>query len=95
MTSWPNETEAIKNMINTFGGENKIYACVLDSYDYSNCLNNIIPSLKEIKEKKGGTMVYRPDSGDPTECVLRKRIFFFLFSFFSKFYDYCEIIKRD
>jgi len=42
MTSWPSETEAIRNMIRKFGGENKIFACVMDSYDYANALDNVL-----------------------------------------------------
>eukprot|EP01091_Cochliopodium_minus_P009972 TRINITY_DN2579_c1_g1_i1.p1 TRINITY_DN2579_c1_g1~~TRINITY_DN2579_c1_g1_i1.p1 ORF type:complete len:510 (-),score=137.55 TRINITY_DN2579_c1_g1_i1:86-1615(-) len=70
MTSWPSEKDAIKNMMNRFGGEGKVYACVLDSYDYKNCLEHVVPSLKELKVEKKGFMVYRPDSGDPIEAVL-------------------------
>jgi len=66
ITSWGRENEkaAYENMIELFGGEGKIYACVSDSY-------NIYEAIKmwgELKEKiidKGGTLVVRPDSGDP------------------------------
>jgi len=70
MTSWPSEAQAIRNMIQKFGGENKIFACVMDSYDYVNALNNILPSIIAEKTAKGGIMILRPDSGDPTEVVL-------------------------
>lgn len=33
MTAWPNEREAILNMISHFGSG--IFACVMDSYDYA------------------------------------------------------------
>jgi len=70
MTSWPSESKAIRNMIEKFGGENKLFACVMDSYDYANALNNILPSIIAEKNAKGGIMILRPDSGDPTEVVL-------------------------
>lgn len=68
MTSWPSEKDAISNMISHFG--KGLFACVLDSYDYTNCLNNILPLVKEEKEKAGGHFVMRPDSGNPTDVVL-------------------------
>eukprot|EP01080_Neovahlkampfia_damariscottae_P003703 gene3703-6592_t len=68
MTSWRNETEAIENMIEHFG--NGVFACVMDSYDYSYALSNILPTIKDKKNEKGGWMVVRPDSGDPVESVL-------------------------
>jgi len=70
MTSWPNEKAAMQNMIKHFGGENKVFACVMDSYDYKNALTVVLPSVKEEHKKKGGLMVLRPDSGEPVECVM-------------------------
>jgi len=70
MTSWPSERQAMSNMIKTFGGENKLFACVMDSYDYKNALERVLPSVaKEHKEKKG-LMILRPDSGEPVDCVM-------------------------
>ena len=68
MTSWPSEKAAIDNMISHYG--NGIFACVMDSYDYANALDNVLPgvTLEKIGEK--GLMVLRPDSGDPVETVL-------------------------
>lgn len=68
MTSWRSEREAIENMIEHHG--KGVFSCVLDSYDYANCLYNILPQIKEKKEKAGGHMVLRPDSGDPVDAVL-------------------------
>jgi nicotinic acid phosphoribosyltransferase len=68
MTSWRTEREAIENMIDKYG--TGVFACVLDSYDYANCLNNILPQIAEKKKKAGGHFVLRPDSGDPVEAVL-------------------------
>eukprot|EP00285_Hemiselmis_virescens_P010692 CAMPEP_0173389334 /NCGR_PEP_ID=MMETSP1356-20130122/11438_1 /TAXON_ID=77927 ORGANISM="Hemiselmis virescens, Strain PCC157" /NCGR_SAMPLE_ID=MMETSP1356 /ASSEMBLY_ACC=CAM_ASM_000847 /LENGTH=553 /DNA_ID=CAMNT_0014346461 /DNA_START=38 /DNA_END=1699 /DNA_ORIENTATION=- len=69
MTAWETEEEAIKNEIEHFGGGP--FSVVMDSYDYDNALNNVLPKLKEAKEKKGGYMVLRPDSGDPVEQVIK------------------------
>mmetsp|Transcript_21467 Transcript_21467/g.53939 ORF Transcript_21467/g.53939 Transcript_21467/m.53939 type:complete len:556 (+) Transcript_21467:40-1707(+) len=69
MTAWETEEEAIKNEIDHFGGG--VFACVMDSYDYDNALNEVLPRVKEAKEKKGGYMVLRPDSGDPVEQVIK------------------------
>jgi len=68
MTSWPNETDAINNMIQHFG--KGVFACVMDSYDYANALNNVLPVIAKAKMEAGGWMVVRPDSGDPVEAVL-------------------------
>uniref|UniRef100_A0A7S0MWA0 Nicotinamide phosphoribosyltransferase n=1 Tax=Pyramimonas obovata TaxID=1411642 RepID=A0A7S0MWA0_9CHLO len=71
MTSWRTEVEAVKNMISHFG--DGLFACVMDSYEYSEALRTVLPEAKRIldEEKKvNGTMVIRPDSGDPVEAVL-------------------------
>lgn len=67
ITSWGsnNELEAFKNMIEQFGGEGKIYACVSDSYNIYEAVDEKWPSLREMILEKGGTLVVRPDSGDP------------------------------
>lgn len=41
----------------------------MDSYDYSNALNRVLPSVAAAHKAAGGMMVLRPDSGDPVECV--------------------------
>lgn len=69
MTAWETEEEAIKNEIEHFGGGP--FSCVMDSYDYDNALNVVLPKIKEAKEAKGGYMVLRPDSGDPVEQVIK------------------------
>ncbi len=68
MTSWATEKAAIENMIDNFG--TGLFACVMDSYDYSKALSEVLPSIAAKKIGKGGYMVLRPDSGDPTEQVL-------------------------
>jgi nicotinamide phosphoribosyltransferase len=73
ITSWgrDNEVDAFENMIDTFGGEGKVFACVSDSYNIYEAVTNLWG--KELKEKvknNGGTLVVRPDSGNPTTVVL-------------------------
>lgn len=47
------------------------FSCVLDSYDYWNVIDNILPKLhKEIMEHKG-CMLMRGDSGDCVEVVTK------------------------
>lgn len=43
----------------------------MDSYDYTNALTKVIPSVAAAHKAKGGLMVLRPDSGDPVECILQ------------------------
>jgi nicotinic acid phosphoribosyltransferase len=71
MTSWPSEEDAIRNMITHFGGDNAVFAVVMDSYDYVKALYEVIPKVKDQHEARGGLMVLRPDSGDPVECILQ------------------------
>ncbi|KAG2489592.1 hypothetical protein HYH03_011873 [Edaphochlamys debaryana] len=68
MTSWPTEAAAMENMMDNFG--TGIYACVMDSYDYAKALSEVLPSVAAKKLGKGGYLVLRPDSGDPTDAVL-------------------------
>lgn len=67
ITSWGSEGEldAFRNMIEQFAGEGKIFACVSDSYDIYAAVDEKWPSLKQMLLEKGGTLVVRPDSGDP------------------------------
>lgn len=71
ITCWggpDHEIEAFENMIDKFGGEGKIVACVSDSY-------NIWESAKKWKSlepkilAKKMTLVVRPDSGNPVQVV--------------------------
>lgn len=44
----------------------------MDSYDYDNALNTIIPEITAFKNEKGKSiLVMRPDSGEPVECVIK------------------------
>lgn len=66
ITSWRRsfEIDAYKNMIESFGGDGKIYACVSDSYNLWTALE-LWKSLESDILRMGGTLVIRPDSGDP------------------------------
>lgn len=68
MTAWgrEHEADAYANMLTQFGEKGKVMAVVSDSYDLWNAIDNIWGGkLKEQVEKMGGTLVIRPDSGDP------------------------------
>jgi len=73
MTSWgkAREGEAYKNMIEQFGGEGRVFAVVSDSYDLFGAVKNIWGgALKQQVMDNGGTLVVRPDSGNPIKvCV--------------------------
>lgn len=68
ITSWGKdfETEAFRNMIEQFGGEGMMYACVSDSYDIFAAVDKW-KELEPLILEKGGTLVIRPDSGDPVK----------------------------
>lgn len=71
MTAWPTERAAIVNMIDHFGSG--LFAIVMDSYDFTRALEEVLPSIRSEKVAKGGYMVLRPDSGDPVATVLQVR----------------------
>ncbi|QGM44474.1 nicotinate phosphoribosyltransferase [Methylocystis heyeri] len=69
MTAWgqDGETSAYANMLRRFGGPGKTFAVVSDSYDVYRAVADIWGgTLKSEVETMGGTLVVRPDSGDPT-----------------------------
>jgi len=68
ITSWGKENElaAYENMLETFGGEGKIFACVSDSFDIYAATRDLWGTkLRDKVIASGGTLVVRPDSGDP------------------------------
>lgn len=72
MTSWGREYEAdaYANMLERFGGIGKTVAVVSDSYDLWKAIDNIWGGeLKDKVMNMGGTLVIRPDSGDPIKVV--------------------------
>ncbi|MCU7843276.1 MAG: nicotinate phosphoribosyltransferase [Candidatus Thiodiazotropha sp. (ex Monitilora ramsayi)] len=82
ITAWGEENEeaAYRNMLKQFAGEGRLVAVVSDSYDLWNALDNLWGgSLRKEVMRNGGTVVIRPDSGDPVkvvtktiECLIRK-----------------------
>ncbi|WP_352339275.1 nicotinate phosphoribosyltransferase [Psychrobacter sp. 16-MNA-CIBAN-0192] len=105
MTAWgrEGETAAFANMITQFGGDGKAFSVVSDSYDLWNAIDNIWgDSLKEDVKNMGGTLVIRPDSGEPTKVVreaLERLAVKFGTTVNSKGYkvlpDYVRIIQGD
>jgi len=69
MTAWSDEKEAIEKQIENFG--DGIFSVVMDSYDYDNALDTILPSVADSVSKRGGFLVIRPDSGDPVSQVVK------------------------
>lgn len=68
VTSWgrENEVKAYENMLDTFGGPGKLVACVSDSFDIYAATRDLWGGvLKDKVLAMGGTLVVRPDSGDP------------------------------
>ncbi|MBW9267858.1 MAG: nicotinate phosphoribosyltransferase [Candidatus Thiodiazotropha sp. (ex. Lucinisca nassula)] len=82
ITAWGEENEevAYRNMLEQFAGEGRLVAVVSDSYDLWHALSNLWGgSLRSEVMRNGGTVVIRPDSGDPVkvvtetiECLMRK-----------------------
>ncbi len=105
ITSWgrDGETAAYANMLKQFGGEGKLLAVVSDSYDFFNAIDNIWGGeLKTQVEHTGGTLVIRPDSGEPVEIVpeaIERLMKKFGFSVNSKGYKvlppYVRVIQGD
>jgi nicotinamide phosphoribosyltransferase len=74
ITSWGKnfEKEAYENILDIFLKERKTVAIVSDSYDLWHALDNIFgEKLKEKIIHSKGTLVIRPDSGEPNLVVLR------------------------
>ncbi|MFM0736177.1 nicotinate phosphoribosyltransferase [Paraburkholderia xenovorans] len=73
ITSWgrERETDAFRNMIAQFGKPGAIVSVVSDSYDLYAALEVWGTELKQAVLDCGGTLVIRPDSGDPLTIVLQ------------------------
>lgn len=73
ITSWgrERETDAYRNMIAQFGKPGAIVSVVSDSYDLFAALKVWGTELKQSVIDSGGTLVIRPDSGDPLTIVLQ------------------------
>ncbi|OLY78254.1 Nicotinamide phosphoribosyltransferase, partial [Smittium mucronatum] len=68
MTSYNSELDSIKKALEEYGSG--LVSIVMDSYDYKNALENLLPAVKSLKLKKGGILVIRPDSGDVVTTVI-------------------------
>ncbi|AKJ40668.1 nicotinate phosphoribosyltransferase [Pragia fontium] len=105
ITSWGREGEAAAyaNMLRRFGGKGKTVAVVSDSYDIWNAIDNIWGGeLKSQVENNGGTLVIRPDSGEPVEIVpeaIERLMAKFGYTINSKGYkvlpDFIRLIQGD
>ena len=105
ITSWgqERETEAYENMLKQFAGEGKLVAVVSDSYNLWHAITEIWGNkLKEQVINNGGTIVIRPDSGNPVDVVcqtLEMLMEKFGYSVNSKGYrqlpDYLRVIQGD
>lgn len=74
ITAWGRdfEKDAYENMLDQFLKPGGMVAVVSDSYDLSNAILNIWG--KELKQRiveSNGVLIVRPDSGEPSEIVLR------------------------
>lgn len=72
ITAWGPEGEAAAyaNMLAQFGGPGRVVAVVSDSYDLFNAIDALWGgSLRQAVVDSGGTLVVRPDSGDPVRIV--------------------------
>ena len=73
VTSWGKEGEvdSFRNMIKQFGKEGSIVSCVSDSYNIYAACEMWGTVLKQDVIDSGCTLVIRPDSGNPSEVVVR------------------------
>jgi len=73
VTSWGRDSElrSYANMINRNCKEGGIVALVCDSYDIYKACDMIGDLLKDMIEEKKGTVVIRPDSGEPVEVLTK------------------------
>lgn len=71
-TSWGKtyEQDAYRNMNNEFNKPDDMFAVVSDSYDLENAIRMFCGPLKQDILSKGGRLVVRPDSGNPSDIVL-------------------------
>jgi nicotinamide phosphoribosyltransferase len=75
MMAHTDERAAILHLMGQYLGDGDgsggIFACVMDSFDYEAALSQVLPSVASTKVAKGGFLVLRPDSGDPTLVVMQ------------------------
>ncbi|MEO0423970.1 MAG: nicotinate phosphoribosyltransferase [Pseudomonadota bacterium] len=105
ITCWGREREvdAYRNMLDRFAGQGNVVAVVSDSYDLFHAIEHLWgDALRERVINNGGTLVIRPDSGDPADIVcetIRRLMDRFGYRENSKgFYvlpDYVRVIQGD
>lgn len=105
ITSWGknHEMDAYKNMLEKFAGKNKLVAVVSDSYDLWYAIDELWgKQLKDDVINSGGTLVIRPDSGNPVDVVveaIERLMDKFGYQINSKGYkvlpDYIRLIQGD
>jgi len=73
IVSWgrDGEVDAYRNMIKLFGKPGAIFACVSDSYDIYKACELWGTELKQDVLDSGATLVVRPDSGNPSDVVVK------------------------
>ena len=74
ITMWgrKRELEAYRNMVHQFVKPGKTVACVSDSFDLYNVVESFWgDDLRDEVRDSGGTLVIRPDSGNPVEVILK------------------------
>ncbi len=74
ITTWgsEHEKEAFANMLRLFGKKGNVFACVSDSYNIFNACEKIWgEELKQAVIDSGANLVIRPDSGNPSETILK------------------------
>ena len=64
------ERTFIKKLITNIYPKGNV-SCVMDSYDYWNVIENILPTLKEEILNRDGCLLCRGDSGNPVEIVTK------------------------
>lgn len=73
ITMWgkDRELDAYRNMLRSYGKPGALLACVSDSYDLYNAIDNLWgKTLKDEVINSGAILVVRPDSGHPASVVL-------------------------
>ena len=74
ITAWgrDGEAEAYRNMLRVFAKPGALVAVVSDSYDLDHAVESLWGrELRQAVIDSGATVIIRPDSGDPTQVVLK------------------------
>jgi len=73
VTSWgkENEVDSYRNMVKQNAKAGGIFACVSDSYDIYKACELWGTELKQDVLDSGATLVVRPDSGNPSDVVVK------------------------